>query len=149
LSVQAKERAEAPTVKTEEQIKADEAAKEKQAAKDKEEQKEASKSIWKRKFRALPEAKAVDLFADVIGDTFILFVASALIMYEYIRQAGKPDSNAIKFEELEGKLQEEQRRIEELETVQKEREHRVEILELALEALKNPPKKKGILSISS
>jgi hypothetical protein len=66
----AREKAEAPTVKTEEQMKEEEAAKKRAAAKGAPPPKE--QSIWRRKFRPLPENKAVDLFADVIGDTFIL-----------------------------------------------------------------------------
>jgi hypothetical protein len=56
----------------EEQTREEEHAK-KQAAKDKVPPRE--QSVWRRKFRPLPEAKAVDLFADVIGDSFILLVA--------------------------------------------------------------------------
>lgn len=145
----AKERAEAPTVLTEDEAKAAEAAKEKQAAKDKEAAKEASKSIWKRKFRPLPEAKAVDLFADVIGDTFILAVASVLIIYEYVRSKGKPDANAEKISELENIVKDEERRIKELEDAEKEQQRRVEVLEQALELLKNPPTKKRLLSLPS
>jgi uncharacterized membrane protein YdbT with pleckstrin-like domain len=100
----AKEKAEAPTVKTEEQVRQEEANKEKTAAKEKAEKKEAAKSIWRRKFRPLPEEKAVDLFADVIGDTFILSVAIALILYEYLRSKGKPDVNAEKIAELNKRL---------------------------------------------
>jgi len=144
----AKERAEAPTVKTEEQMKADEIAKEKQAAKDKEAAKEASKSIWKRKFRPLPEAKAVDLFADVVGDTFILTVASALIIYEYVRSKSKPDPNTEKIAELEATVKDEERRIQELEEAEKAQQRRVEVLEQALELLKSPPSKKGLLSLT-
>lgn len=144
----AKERAEAPTVLTEEQAKADEASKEKQAVKDKEAAKEASKSIWKRKFRPLPEAKAVDLFADVIGDTFILTVASVLIIYEYVRSKGKPDATAEKITELENTLKDEEQRIKLLEESEKEQERRVEVLEQALELLRNPPAKKRTLSFS-
>lgn len=133
----AKEKAETPTVKTEEQMKADEAAKEKQAARDKQQPKEVSTSIWRRKFRPLPEDKAVDLFADVIGDAFILAIGVGLIVYEYVRSSNKPDTHAIKIDELEAKLEEEERRIEELESLDKERQHKVEVLEQALELLKN------------
>ena len=73
----AREKAEAPTVKTEEQTKAEEAAK-----KYGEKAPQREQSVWKRKFRPLPENKAVDLFADVIGDSFILLVAGGLILYE-------------------------------------------------------------------
>jgi hypothetical protein len=64
----------------EEQIKEEEAAKKDSATKDKPPPRE--QSVWKRKFRPLPENKAVDLFADVIGDSFILLVAGGLILYE-------------------------------------------------------------------
>jgi len=144
----AKEKAEAPTVKTEEQMKHDEAQKEKQAAKDKAAQKEAATSIWKRKFRPLPEAKAVDLFADVIGDSFILLVAGGLILYEYLRTKGKPDSNADKIAELNRKLEELDAREKELEETEKEQKNRVETLEQAIEEMRKGSGKKKSLSLS-
>jgi cell division protein ZapA (FtsZ GTPase activity inhibitor) len=145
----AKERAEAPTVKTEEQMRADEAHKEKHAARDKAEKKEAEKSVWRRKFRPLPEAKAVDLFADVIGDSFILLVAGGLILYEYVRAKGKPDSNAEKIEELNKKLEELDRRENELEEAEKKQKDRVETLEQALEEMRKATSgKKKSLSFS-
>src|SRR5271156_2147838 len=85
----AKEKAEAPTVKTEEQTRSEEAAKEKAKSEKKEAKAEATKSVWRRKFRPLPEAKAVDLFADVIGDAFILAIGVGLIIYEYVKSSGK------------------------------------------------------------
>ena len=145
----AKERAEAPTVKTEEQTRADEAAKEKRLAKEKAEKVEASKSVWKRRFRPLPESKAVDLFADVIGDAFILFVAGGLIIYEYVKQASKPDANAERITELNQKLEELNKRETELEEVEKEQQRRVETLEQALEALKKNASTKGKKTASS
>lgn len=132
----AKEKAEAPTVKTEEQMKADE----KNAQRRAKDKAEAAKSIWKRKFRALPEEKAVDLFADVIGDSFILLVAGGLIMYEYFRSKAKPDSNAIKLEELKEKLSELDSREKELEEQEKKQRARVETLEQALEEMKRQTK---------
>ncbi|TAQ86047.1 hypothetical protein B7494_g5629 [Chlorociboria aeruginascens] len=144
----AKEIAETPTVKTEEQMKADEAAKEKHAAKEKAAQQEASKSIWKRKFRPLPEHKAVDLFADVIGDAFILVVAASLILYEYLRAKGKPDSNAEKIAELNERLAELDKKEKELEEAEKKQESRVQTLEQALEEMKKQSVKKRILSLS-
>merc|ERR1712080_290901 len=99
----AKEKAEAPTVKTEEQTKREEEAKAKEREKEQQREKQKQRAnkdattavptpagavvsttmtgkakrplfqnVWKRKFRPLPESKAVDLFADVIGDAFIL-----------------------------------------------------------------------------
>ena len=145
----AKERAEAPTVKTEEQTRAEEAAKEKRAARDKgghKEAKETPTSIWKRKFRPLTEVKAVDLFADVIGDTFILSVAIALILYEYIRSAGKPDANAEKIADINERLKQLNLREEELEEEKKKQQTRVETLEQALEELRKTTGKKRALS---
>jgi len=144
----AKEKAEAPTVKTEEQMKHDEALREKHAAREKVAQKEASKSVWRRKFRPLPENKAVDLFADVIGDSFILFVAGGLILYEYIRAKGKPDHNAERIAELSEILKELDRRELELEEAEKEQQHRVETLEQALEEMRKATGKKKSLSLS-
>jgi len=159
----AKEKAEAPTVKTEEEVKA-EAEK---AAKlgtiitpkpgitiTKEPKRishEAGKSVWTRTFRPLPEAKAVDLFADVIGDTFILLVAGGLITYEYIKAKQKPDQIAERLDELAQQLKEEERKIAELEESEKEHKHRVEVLEQALELLRNekaPGRMKRALSMS-
>jgi optic atrophy 3 protein len=144
----AKEKAEAPTVKTEEQMRHDEAQREKNAAKEKAEKKEASKSIWRRKFRPLPENKAVDLFADVIGDSFILLVAGGLILYEYIRARGKPDVNAEKIAELNEKLKELDQREIELEEAEKERQKRVETLEQALEEMRKASGKKKSFSLA-
>lgn len=144
----AKEKAEAPTVKTEEQTRHDEAQKEKNAARAKAEKKEASKSIWRRKFRPLPEEKAVDLFADVIGDSFILIIASGLILYEYIRAKGKPDIQAEKIAELNEKLQELEQRGSELEEAEKERQKRVENLETVLGEMRKTTGKKRLLSSS-
>lgn len=141
----AKERAEAPTVKTEEQMKADEAAKEKNAARDKEAKREASKSVWKRKFRPLPETKAVDLFADVIGDSFILVVAAGLILYEYLRSKGKPDMHAEKIAEMDKKLEQLEQRELELEEIEKKQRTQVETLQEALEEMKKATTKKRVL----
>lgn len=138
----AKEKAEAPTVKTEDQAKADEAAKEKNAQKDKAAKEEAKKSIWKRRFRPLPEAKAVDLFADVIGDSFILLVAAGLIIYEYVKAKGKPDANAVRIAELNKKLEELDIREQQLENMEKEQKARVENLEQAVEEIKRASSKK-------
>jgi len=142
----AKEKAEAPTVKTEEQARQDETKAKKDAA-----QKEAPKSIWRRKFRPLPEAKAVDLFADVIGDAFILSVAISLILYEYIRAQGKPDSNAEKIATLDAKMRELDEREKELEEAKKQQQNRVETLEQAIEEMRkaSSKQKKPVTSFSS
>jgi hypothetical protein len=144
----AKEKAEAPTVKTEEQTKAEEAAKEKMA-KEKAAQKEVPKSVWRRKFRPLPENKAVDLFADVIGDSFILFVAGGLILYEYVRSKGKPDANAEKLAVMAKKLDELEQRELELEEAEKKRQAQVEALEQALEEMKKGGDKKKAIAWAS
>jgi DNA repair exonuclease SbcCD ATPase subunit len=143
-----KEKADAPTVKTEEQMRHDEALKLKNAEKEKAAAKEASKSIWKRRFRPLPENKAVDLFADVIGDTFILVVAGGLILYEYLRAKAKPDVNAERIAELKSQLEELGQREEELEENEKEYKIRVETLEQAIEEMRRTNGKKRTLSLS-
>ncbi|OAA63945.1 OPA3 domain protein [Cordyceps fumosorosea ARSEF 2679] len=142
----AKEKAEAPTVKTEAQTRREDEAKareEEKAAKTKStapttgpttttrqrQRRQPFQNIWTRKFRALPEDKAVDLFADVVGDTFILGVAVALILYEYWRAQQKPDSNKERIEELT-------RRLEEREEAEEGRRRRLEELEQAVAALR-------------
>ncbi|KAG9229279.1 optic atrophy 3-like protein [Amylocarpus encephaloides] len=141
----AREKAKAPTVKTEEQMKLDEAH-------SKENKAQQSTSIWRRKFRALPEGRAVDLFADVIGDSFILLVAGGLIMYEYIRARGKPDTNAEKITLLNEKLAELDKREQDLEDSEKQQKSRVESLEQAIEEMKKATAasgKKRTFSLSS
>ncbi|CAG8976612.1 hypothetical protein HYALB_00002127 [Hymenoscyphus albidus] len=125
----AKEQAEAPTVKTAEQMKQDEIKKQERKA-------AQAVSPWRRKFRPLPENKAVDLFADVIGDSFILLVAGGLIMYEFVRSKGKPDHNAEKIAQLQEKLEELDRREKELEEAEKKQKARVETMEQAIEEMK-------------
>ena len=132
----AREKAEAPTVKTEEQTRLDEQHKKDKKA-------NPSTSIWRRKFRALPESKAVDLFADVIGDSFILLVAGGLIMYEYVRAKGKPDANAERIALLNEKLAELDRRERELEEADKQQKTRVETLEQAIEEMKKATAEAG------
>ncbi|EGX90551.1 OPA3 domain protein [Cordyceps militaris CM01] len=150
----AREKAEAPTVKTEAQTRREEEGKAK-------EQQKASpaaattatatattkqkttprrqpfQNIWTRKFRALPEDKAVDLFADVVGDTFILGVAVALILYEYWRSQQKPDSNKEQIEAL-GK------RLDERDGALREAEARLGAVEEALRALRDAGPKKAV-----
>ncbi|KAL6791746.1 optic atrophy 3-like protein [Trichoderma sp. SZMC 28012] len=152
----AKEAAEAPTVKTEEQTKKDEVAKQK--AKKKNEPEPASypkftlQNVWRRKFRPLPEGKAVDLFADVAGDTFILTVAGALIIYEYWRSSQKPDANKERFEELNRRFEELQKKEAELADAEEKQRQRFDSLEDALRTLKDPKTKQPLfpsLQVSS
>lgn len=145
----AKEKAEAPTVKTEQQTKREEEAKEKEKEKKStgasplpKPKRPPFQSIWTRKFRSLPEDKAVDLFADVIGDTFILGVAVALILYETYRAGKKPDANKERIAELEQRLDE---REEELRAAEEKHQQRFETLELALRSLRDPKSKKPLL----
>jgi len=142
----AREKAEAPTVKTEQQALAEKEKAEKQAAKEKAERKEAPQSVWRRKFRPLPENKAIDLFADVIGDSFILSVAIGLIMWEYIRNKNKPDVAAVKLAELKQLEDELSKRQADLEEAQQKQQARVERLEQALEQIKKASSKKGLLT---
>ena len=132
----AREKAEAPTVKTREQtLKDEEEAKTAAHNKEKQSTRRQLTSIWKRKFRPLPENKAVDLFADVIGDGFILSIAIGLIMWEYIRSRGKPDKNDLRITDLESRFAEVERREEKLEEREQACEEKLSILEQALQAL--------------
>ncbi|KZL76051.1 OPA3 domain protein, partial [Colletotrichum tofieldiae] len=188
----AKEKAEAPTVKTKEQVEKEEAAKARQAKLEAENSgaakqnplvppassgtssstsptsstsasgsgssstasgssstsssaKEKPRSVWRRKFRPLPESKAVDLFADVIGDAFILGVASAIIVYEYWKASQKPDQNAERIRILDEKLEELTRRERELAQREEERSQRYLAMEAALRELRDPKTKKPLL----
>ncbi|KAF4929820.1 hypothetical protein CGCVW01_v001285 [Colletotrichum viniferum] len=159
--MRAKEKAEAPTVKTKEQVEKEEEAKAKQAKLEAGHPEAAARrkssssssggaerkptSVWRRKFRPLPEAKAVDLFADVIGDVFILGVASAIIIYEYWKASQKPDHNAERIKMLDAKLEELTRREEELARSEEERQQRYEALENALRELRDPKTKNPLL----
>lgn len=102
-------------------------------------------SVWRRKFRPLPEAKAVDLFADVIGDGFILVIASALVIYEYYRSSSKPDANAERIRELTDQV--EAMRSAEVEYARRERirESRILAMESALRGFRDPKTKQPLL----
>ncbi|KAK2007186.1 hypothetical protein LZ32DRAFT_58781 [Colletotrichum eremochloae] len=175
----AREKAEAPTVKTKEQVEKEEAAKARQANSDAAKRnpaiptassgssspsssssnsgsgstgnstgssaKEKPRSVWRRKFRPLPENKAVDLFADVIGDAFILGVASAIIVYEYWKASQKPDHNAERIRVLDEKLEELTRRERELAQREEDRSQRYLAMEAALRDLRDPRTKKPLL----
>lgn len=148
----AKERAEAPTVKTEEQHKRDEAARLKSSTSSSSSSSQSSKyprftfqNVWKRKFRPLPENKAVDLFADVIGDTFILGVAGGLIIYESWKALQKPDVNKQRIDDLSERVEALRRREEELADVEEKQRQRFEALEEALRALRDPKTKQPLL----
>lgn len=138
----AKEKAEAPTVLTEEQTKVEE-KKEKLGTKPP--PRRTFQNIWSRKFRPLPENKAVDLFADVIGDTFILSVAIALILYEYWRGNQKPDTNKERIDALNIRVDELQKREDELAKAEEKYRLRFDSLEQALRTLQDPKTKKPLL----
>ncbi|KAH6895212.1 optic atrophy 3-like protein [Thelonectria olida] len=141
----AKEKAEAPTVKTEAQTKHEEELKQKHGPEAVTKKKVPFQSVWTRKFRALPEAKAVDLFADVIGDVFILSVAVALIVYEYWKGAQKPDANKERIDELNARFEELKQKEEELAAAEEKQRQRFESLEEALRGLKDPKTKQPML----
>ncbi len=146
--LRAKEKAEAPTVKTKEQVEKEEQLRAKYGTTPKEShptRSAASVSVWRRKFRPLPEAKAVDLFADVAGDAFILLVAGGLIIYEYHRSSQKPDHNLERIKELDQKLEELKSREEKLEEAEKAQLARLQMIEEALRAFKDPKTKKPLL----
>ncbi|KAH8675981.1 optic atrophy 3 protein-domain-containing protein [Xylariales sp. PMI_506] len=141
----AKELAEAPTVNTEEQQKKEDEYKAKHGTTPKAARANRGVgilSVWRRKFRALPEAKAVDLFADVIGDVFILGVAGGLVIYEWYRSSNKPDQNAEKIKELMAKLDALETEREQERQIQ---ESRVLALEQALRGFKDPRTKQPLL----
>ncbi|KUI66616.1 hypothetical protein VM1G_01816 [Cytospora mali] len=144
----AKEKAEAPTVKTKEQIEKEEQLKAKygSTAKESHPSRDFSRiSIWKRQFKPLPEAKAVDLFADVIGDAFILFVAMTLIIYETWRASSKPDKNKEKIEDLTRQFEELQRKEQEREEEERRQQSRILQLEEVLRNYKDPKTKQPLL----
>jgi DNA repair exonuclease SbcCD ATPase subunit len=147
--MKAKDKVETPTVKTKEQVEKEEAAKAKQAAagRDPQPPHDERRSVWKRRFRSLPEAKAVDLFADVVGDGFVLGVGVALVLYEYYRQSQKPDANAEKIKVLDQRLEELKRREEELEVAEERQRERVKMIEDALQQAKDPKTKRPLLQL--
>ena len=103
-------------------------------------------SVWRRKFRPLPEAKAVDLFADVIGDTFILTVAGGLIVYEYWKASQKPDTNKERFDDLNRRFDELKKKEDDLIAAEDEQRKRFESLEEVLRALRDPKTKEPLVA---
>lgn len=134
--MRAKDLAEAPTVPTKEEIEKEKAKEGKERSREKP-MARAKKwtSVWKRQFRPLPEAKAVGLFADVVGDAFILSVAMGLLIFEYWRSSQKPDANLERIKELDARMEEMKRREEEAERREEEQRKRVDVLEEALRGL--------------
>ncbi|KAI1178737.1 hypothetical protein F4777DRAFT_536609 [Nemania sp. FL0916] len=146
--IKAKEKAEAPTVKTKEEVEKEDEIRAKHGATNNEMKAKKSfpiTSIWRRKFRPLPEAKAVDLFADVIGDAFILFVATALLLFEYHRSSQKPDANLEKITNLTQRFEELERREKELEEAEKQHQSRTAAVEDVLRLLNDPKTRKPLL----
>lgn len=144
----AKEKAEAPTVKTKEQIEKEEQLKTKYGTTAREAHASRSNSkvsLWRRQFKPLPEAKAVDLFADMIGDAFILFVATTLIIYETWRASTKPDKNKERIEDLTKKFEELQRKEQEHEEEERRQQNRILQLEEVLRNYKDPKTKQPLL----
>ncbi|KAI0600206.1 optic atrophy 3-like protein [Biscogniauxia sp. FL1348] len=144
----AKEKAEAPAVKTKEQVEKENSIRAKYGITGKEARAQRPLpiiSVWKRKFRPLPEAKAVDLFADVIGDAFILLVAAMLILWETHPWSPTPDANHERIKELRGRFEELEKREKELEEAEKRQHDRVLMLEEVLRGLKDPKTKQPLL----
>lgn len=144
---QAKEKAEAPTVKTQAEIEREEQLRAKYGTTPRESHptKQPPVSVWRRKFRPLPEGKAVDLFADVVGDAFILMVASGLLLFEYQRTTSKPDHNLEKIKELESKIDDMKKQEEEAEKLRQEQLERLQRIEESLRAFKDPKTKQPLL----
>lgn len=147
--IRAKEKAAAPTVKTKEQVQKEEQLKAKYGTTTPEPKQTGDKptiiSTWRRKFRPLPEAKAVDLFADVIGDSFILLVATALIVYETWRSSSKPDANKERIEELTRQFEELQEKERQREGDERIQQSRILQLEEVLRNYKDPKTKQPLL----
>lgn len=145
--IRAKEKAEAPTVKTEEQVRKEEELRAKYGTTPDEShpRKATPLNVWKRQFRPLPEAKAVDLFAEVIGDAFILLIASVLVIFEYYRSSAKPDKNTEMIKELDRRLAELDEREKQLEESERKHHERVQLIEEALRAYKDPKTKQPLL----
>ena len=98
-----RQRAEAPTVKTEAQTKADEAAREKgKSASD-----SKPSSAPKARIRPLSEAKAIDSGANFISEAFLFFVGASVILFESWRSRRKETSRRLdvteKISELEAR----------------------------------------------
>lgn len=149
--IKAKEKAEAPTVKTKAEFEKDEArrAKAKPITEEGSTKKKVTiLNVWRRKFRPLPEDKAVDLFADVLGDAFILFVASAIILYEWQKSSTKPDHNAEQIKELTQRFAELEKREATLLEAEKQQQDRVFLIEEALRGLTDPKTKQPLLAAS-
>lgn len=145
--LRAKEKAETPTVKTKEQIEREEQLRAKYGTTPNQSHPTTTPtmSVWKRKFRPLPEAKAVDLFADVIGDAFILLVAMGLVIFEYQRTSSKPDHNLEKIKELNAELEELRKKDEESQQARRDQLARLEMIEETLRAFKDPKTKQPLL----
>lgn len=144
----AKEKAEAPTVKTKEQVQKEEQLKAKYGTTARESHPSkilSGISVWRRQFKPLPEAKAVDLFADVIGDGFILCVAAVLIIYETWRSSTKPDTNKEKIDELTKQFEELRRKEQEHEEEEKRQQSRILQLEEVLRNYRDPKTKQPLL----
>ena len=149
--LRAKEKAESPTVKTKEQIEREEQLRLKYGTTPNQSHPTTTPppSVWRRKFRPLPEAKAVDLFADVIGDAFILLVAMGLLIFEYQRTSAKPDHNLEKIKELNAEIEGLRKKEEEYEQARQDQLARLEMIEGALRAFKDPKTKLPLLPVPS
>ncbi|KAH8788708.1 optic atrophy 3-like protein [Diaporthe sp. PMI_573] len=144
----AKEKAETPTVKTKEQVEKEEQLKAKHGTTGKSASQSRSAlwpSVWRRQFKPLPEGKAVDLFADVTGDGFILVVAAALIIYETWRSSVKPDKNKEMIDELNKRFEELQLREKDHEEEERRQQSRISQLEEVLRNYKDPKTKQPLL----
>lgn len=105
-------------------------------------------SVWRRKFRPLPEAKAVDLFADVVGDAFILSVGIVLVLYEWWRSSQKPDANQEKLKAMSKELEDLRAKEEAQEDSQRQQKLDLEALRDEFRILReNSTHKKSLLSL--
>lgn len=115
-----KKKAQIPTVKTEEEMKAEEAM----TAKEKEEIKKRLEK--KPRIRPLPEAKAIELGANFVSETFIFTVGISVILFENWRQRRKArnqrDDIREDLEEMQAELKSVKAELEEYKTLAKEQQ---------------------------
>lgn len=97
-----KNKRQVPTVKTEEQTKADETA----AARQKEKAQEPPKPPPIPRIRPLSEAKAIDMGANFISESFLFLVAGGLIVFESMRSRRKESNRREDVADRLGELEE-------------------------------------------
>lgn len=98
-----KQKADAPTVRTEAQTKADDKEKSKSGSESK------SSAAPKARIRPLSEAKAIDSGANFISEAFLFFVGASVILFESWRSRRKETSRRLDVAERINELEERDR----------------------------------------